>query len=427
MLAGPTVAYPAPAGGPAVRHARGRASRVASRAPTTSPGIPAVSLPCGIAEGDAARRPAARGRRRRGRAAAVRRARLRGGRRDEGRGLQLDAARGVPASATTGSCCRSARSSSTATSRSGSTRSSPSASSVEAAEPLGVPVLPSLPVRADAVLRRLPGQPDAARRDLPARCCATCSTRSYGQGFRRFLFVNGHGGNDAGPATPSRRGRPSTPDAQVLWHNWWSGPRTRAVVDSIDPDASHASWFENFPWTRLAGVDAAARSASRWPTSRRMREPDPADVRELLGDGSLGGLYERPDEDVLRVWQAGVEEVRELIESGWRDGLTSADGSRSSPARPTGSAPAIARGARGARRRRPRRATATPSTSPTRAQVDALRRRGRPRRHPGQQRRRRRRAGRPAARGGVRRRLARGRRREPDEHVRLHARRRRRA
>jgi creatinine amidohydrolase len=49
----------------------------------------------------------------------------------------------------------------------------------------------------------------------------------------------------------------------------------------------------------------------------RMRESDPLEVRKLLGDGSLGGLYERPDEDVLRVWQAGVEEVRDLIEDGW--------------------------------------------------------------------------------------------------------------
>jgi creatinine amidohydrolase len=48
-----------------------------------------------------------------------------------------------------------------------------------------------------------------------------------------------------------------------------------------------------------------------------MRELDPPQVRELLGDGSLGGLYERPDEDVLRVWQAGVEEVRDLIANGW--------------------------------------------------------------------------------------------------------------
>ena len=86
---------------------------------------------------------------------------------------------------------------------------------------------------------------------------------------------------------------------------------------SIDPDASHASWFENFPWTRLAGVDAAAGAEADGGHLARCASSIRRDVRELLGDGSLGGLYERPDEDVLRVWQAGVEEVRELIENGW--------------------------------------------------------------------------------------------------------------
>ena len=84
-------------------------------------GIPAVSLPCGLAEGtlpaglqlaaaagdDALLLSVA--------AASTRRSRR------EDRGLQLDAARGVPAATTTGSCCRSARSSSTATCRSAST------------------------------------------------------------------------------------------------------------------------------------------------------------------------------------------------------------------------------------------------------------------------------------------------------------------
>jgi creatinine amidohydrolase len=45
---------------------------------------------------------------------------------------------------------------------------------------------------------------------------------------------------------------------------------------------------------------------------------EPRRVREQLGDGSYGGLYERPDEDVLRVWAAGVGEVRDLLASGWR-------------------------------------------------------------------------------------------------------------
>jgi hypothetical protein len=38
----------------------------------------------------------------------------------------------------------------------------------------------------------------------------------------------------------------------------------------------------------------------------------------MLGDGSYGGRYARPDDELLRVWRAGVEEVRELLQTGWR-------------------------------------------------------------------------------------------------------------
>ena len=101
----------------------------------------------------------------------------------------------------------------------------------------------------------------------------------------------------------------------MLWHDWWAGKKVRAVVEEIDADASHASWFENFPWTRLDGV-ALPDEKKPMADITRMRELDPVDVRELLGDGSLGGVYERPDADVLRVWEAGVLEVRDLIEHG---------------------------------------------------------------------------------------------------------------
>src|SRR5437667_391604 len=53
-------------------------------------------------------------------------------------------------------------------------------------------------------------------------------------------------------------------------------------------------------------------------TADQLRARDPAGVRELLGDGSYGGRYQRPDEEVLEIWRTGVEEVRELLESGWR-------------------------------------------------------------------------------------------------------------
>jgi creatinine amidohydrolase len=186
---------------------------------------------------------------------------------------------------------------------------------VEAAEPLGVPVLPALPYGISPYFAAYPGSPtlqvetyQAVVRDL--------LDSLHGQGFRRFLLVNGHGGNEPGGAAASDWQR-TRPDTQVLWHNWWNAPRTWEVVQAIDPDASHASWLENFPWTRLDGV-SLPEGRKQMTDIAAMRQLEPADVRQLLGDGSLGGLYERPDEDVLRVWRAGVEEVRDVLEHGWR-------------------------------------------------------------------------------------------------------------
>jgi len=186
--------------------------------------------------------------------------------------------------------------------------------SEEAAEPLGVLVLPSLPYGLTPYFAAYPGSP-TLRVETYGALLTDLLDSLADQGFRRFLFVNGHGGNDPGNDAIEAWAA-AHPDCRTQWHNWWAGTRVRAVVDEIDGDASHASWFENFPWTRLDGV---ALPDERKPMAdiTRMRQLDPAAVRELLGDGSLGGLYERPDADVLRVWEAGVAEVRDLLEHGW--------------------------------------------------------------------------------------------------------------
>jgi creatinine amidohydrolase len=120
------------------------------------------------------------------------------------------------------------------------------------------------------------------------------------QGFNRFLLVNGHGGNAPVHELATER---------VVVHDWWKAPKTLAVVRAIDPDASHASWMENFPWTRLPGIDLPP--GHKPPTPRT--QTDPRKVRDELGDGSFGGFWQRPDEDVLRVWAAGVAETREAL------------------------------------------------------------------------------------------------------------------
>ncbi|NIP80593.1 MAG: creatininase family protein, partial [Gemmatimonadetes bacterium] len=100
------------------------------------------------------------------------------------------------------------------------------------------------------------------------------------------------------------------------WHDWWKAPRVRAAVDEIDPDASHASWMETFPWTRAAGVELPA--GHKPPVDLSGRDGlSPDGFREVVGDGSFGGDYARSEEEMQRLWAVAVAEVRERLADGW--------------------------------------------------------------------------------------------------------------
>ena len=71
---------------------------------------------------------------------------------------------------------------------------------VEAAEPLGVLVLPSLPYGLTPYFAAYPGSP-TLRVETYRALLRDLLDSFADQGFRRFLFVNGHGGNDPGGVT----------------------------------------------------------------------------------------------------------------------------------------------------------------------------------------------------------------------------------
>src|SRR5262249_13370994 len=103
--------------------------------------------------------------------------------------------------------------------------------------------------------------------------------------------------------------------ARLRFHCWWASERTMAAAEALYPNPTHANWFENFPWTRLAGVTMPTEDKPMVDIDEE--RGNPVRVRELLGDGTFGGAYQRRDEDTLRLWSLAVEEVRELLESGW--------------------------------------------------------------------------------------------------------------
>jgi len=134
-------------------------------------------------------------------------------------------------------------------------------------------------------------------------------------GFKRIVIVNGHGGNS--PAqTLSQEWMTDHPGIKVKFHNWYNAPKTWAKVKQIDPVASHASWMENFTWTRLPGVVAPSQQKPMIDYEK-MRIVDAKGVRALLGDGNFGGYYERSDEEMDALWAVAVEETRTVIDSNW--------------------------------------------------------------------------------------------------------------
>jgi creatinine amidohydrolase len=224
---------------------------------------------------------------------------------------------------------------------------------VEAAAPLDVPVFPAINYGVTPYFADFPGTVSLRLETLVAILEDALESLAH-SGFRRVLIVNGHGGNvpaeapiirwvetwnadparvsgpapapavaaTAGgtgataaapaPTPPAARGRP----LQVRFHHWWKAPRVWAKVQALDPIASHASWMENFPLTRPAGVRPPAEAKPMIDVAH-FKTLDAARARDYLKDGSFGGAYQRPDDDIHALWRVAVDETRALLEHGW--------------------------------------------------------------------------------------------------------------
>jgi len=184
----------------------------------------------------------------------------------------------------------------------------------DAAEAAGVPVFPAVAYGLTPYFMGYPGTVTLSP-DTYVALLSEILGSLHRHGFRRFLLVNGHGGN--GVARPSVEEWASAREGvRLVWHDWWKAPRTLAEVRAIDADASHASWMEGFPWTRVAGVTPP--EGAKPPVDLSGREDlSPQEFRARIGDGSFGGYYERSDEELLRVWRVAVEETASLLTEGW--------------------------------------------------------------------------------------------------------------
>lgn len=183
---------------------------------------------------------------------------------------------------------------------------------VEAAEPLGVPVFPVLPYGLAPYFTAFPGSITLRVTTFATVLTDILDSLKRG-GFRRVLLLNGHGGNQPAAAL-AQEWMMDNPDTRVRFHDWWRAPLTIAAVHAIDPVASHASWMENYPWTRLPHRPPEEGSKPMVDVDR-LRTLPPFEARNLLEDGNFGGRYQRDDSEMLEIWDVAVQETRALLEA----------------------------------------------------------------------------------------------------------------
>ena len=185
---------------------------------------------------------------------------------------------------------------------------------VDAAEPLGIPVFPPVNYGITPYFKGYPGTISMRPETLIAVFRDVFASLKRA-GFRRIMVVNGHGGN-APVASLAQDWMSENAGVTVRFHNWYNAPETWKKVQEIDPAASHASWMENFPWTRLADA-AAPAGAKDMVDIPRMMLMNPAQIRAYIGDGNMGGVYQKPDDEMMALWQTAVEETRALLDGPW--------------------------------------------------------------------------------------------------------------
>lgn len=153
------------------------------------------------------------------------------------------------------------------------------------------------------------------------------------QGFRRFMFLNGHGGNIATAqaafseiwSDSSMAGRAS--DLHLNLFNWFTGPRVRKLSAELfgDAEGSHATPSEiSLTWFAYPGRVSNAR-----PNPARAPDGDFRDARDFrrnFGDGRIGSEPALASvEHGMRLYRAGIKDAMEGFEILCRAGTDGTD------------------------------------------------------------------------------------------------------
>jgi creatinine amidohydrolase len=123
------------------------------------------------------------------------------------------------------------------------------------------------------------------------------------QGFRRFLLLNGHGGNQPA-STRLHELANQLPDLKIFWYSWWSSHSVEAAAMKHGLKSYHAAWIEAFPFTRVGELPEGEKTPPSYQGILSAEE-----YRRVFGDGVFGGPYQVDMEIMNEIFAAALEDV----------------------------------------------------------------------------------------------------------------------
>ena len=130
----------------------------------------------------------------------------------------------------------------------------------------------------------------------------------YGQGFRRILVLNGHGGNVGVRARLSELAN-ELPELRMNWYSWWQSHGVEAIALKNELKPGHANWLEAFPFTLVSEMPDAPKTPPYVPSGIINAEK----TREVYGDGSFGGPYQADTKIMDDLFAVGMGDILEML------------------------------------------------------------------------------------------------------------------
>jgi creatinine amidohydrolase len=179
-----------------------------------------------------------------------------------------------------------------------------------ASQQTGVPVAPPLNFGASPYFLAYPGT-ISFRLETLLDAVEDIVRSVYGQGVRRLLVLNGHGGN-IGVKIRLTELANQLSGLRFQWYAWWLSHSVEAIGIRHELKLAHANWMEAFPFTVVGDLPEGEKAPPRVPSGVM----DASTTREVYGDGSFGGPYRAADEIMQELFEAALADALQLLQFG---------------------------------------------------------------------------------------------------------------